>query len=144
MMTQRERIGLAAAAGLGFLAVSRWRRRASYSFRHRAVVITGGSRGLVLEMARLLADEGASLALLARDERELARAREALVHRDAEVLTIACDVGDGAALDRALEEVIERFGRLDVLINNAGVIQVGPGDHMRLEDYEEAMAVHFR
>ncbi len=48
------------------------------------------------------------------------------------------------AVERALEEVIERYGRVDVLINNAGRIQVGPADHMRLEDYEEAMAVHFR
>ena len=143
-MTRKDGIGLAAAAGLGLLAARHWQRRASYSFRHRAVVITGGSRGLGLEMARLLAREGASLALLARDEGELARASEQLAHLGPDVCTIPCDVGDGDAVESALQEVIERFGRLDVLINNAGRIQVGPADHMRLEDYDEAMAVHFR
>jgi NAD(P)-dependent dehydrogenase (short-subunit alcohol dehydrogenase family) len=143
-MTSKDGIGLAAAAGIGLWAVRQWQRRAAYSFRHRAVVITGGSRGLGLEMARLLAREGASLALLARDERELARATEQLAHLGPDLCVIPCDVGDGDAVERALEEVIERFGRLDVLINNAGQIKVGPADHMRLADYEEAMAVHFR
>jgi NAD(P)-dependent dehydrogenase (short-subunit alcohol dehydrogenase family) len=95
-------------------------------------------------MARLLAREGASLALIARDERELARAREIVEAFGADVMTARCDVGDREAVERALDAVVDRYGRLDVLINNAGRIQVGPADHMRLADYDEAMAVHFR
>jgi NAD(P)-dependent dehydrogenase (short-subunit alcohol dehydrogenase family) len=143
-LTRAEQVGLAVAAGLGALVARRWARRRAYSFRHRSVVITGGSRGLGLEMARLLAREGASLALLARDERELARARESLAALGAEVVTIACDVGQEDAVERALDAVVDRYGRLDVLINNAGRIQVGPADHMRFDDFEDAMAVHFR
>ena len=143
-MTRSTRWALAGAAGIGLLASRRWRQRHRFSFRHRSVVITGGSRGLGLEMARLLAREGASLTLLARDDRELERAREMLEALGAEVLVLRCDVGDQDAVERALDVVVDRYGRLDVLINNAGRIQVGPADHMRLEDYETAMAVHFR
>ena len=142
-MTTTERIGVVAAAGLGVALARRW-SRPTFSFRDRAVVITGGSRGLGLEMARLLAREGASLALIARDERELGRAREILEPLGTDVMTARCDVGDREAVERALEAVVDRYGRLDVLINNAGRIQVGPADHMRLADYDEAMAVHFR
>ena len=59
-------------------------------------------------------------------------------------MTARCDVGDREAVERALEAVVDHYGRLDVLINNAGRIQVGPAEHMRLADYDEAMAVHFR
>jgi short-subunit dehydrogenase len=142
-VTRQQRIQLAVAIGAGAL-VGRWLRQPAYGFRDRAVVITGGSRGLGLEMARLLADEGAALALLARDAQELERAAAQLEQPGRGVLTIVCDVADGEQVERAMQRVVDHYGRLDVLINNAGVIQVGPMEHMRLEDYEAAMDVHFR
>jgi len=133
--------GTAGAAGVGMHLARRDRHR--ISFANRVVIVTGGSRGLGLVMARQLAREGAYLALLARDEASLRRAQEDLECVGAQVLAVACDVTDKAAVEAAVEQVVERFGGVDVLINNAGVIQVGPLKHMERADFEKAMAVHF-
>ncbi|HON64998.1 MAG TPA: SDR family oxidoreductase [Phycisphaerae bacterium] len=132
--------GLGAGLALGWLV--RTVRRSAYSFRGKVVVITGGSRGLGLLMARELADEGARLALLARDEAELQRAEDELDARGAEVLTVVCDIREQDEARAAIHRVIEAFGHVDVLINNAGVMQVGPLDHLTVSDFEEAIAVH--
>ena len=130
--------GLALAGCL----LSRATRR-TCSFAGKVVLITGGSRGLGLVLARQLCAEGARVALLARDLDELARAREQLVQSGGEVLTISCDLLEREQIDAAVQEVVDRFGGLDVLINNAGIIEVGPLDHMRREDFERAMDLHF-
>ncbi|HKI01686.1 MAG TPA: SDR family NAD(P)-dependent oxidoreductase [Thermoanaerobaculia bacterium] len=132
-------------AGAGMAAAARaLRRRPPIQFRERVAVVTGGSRGLGLLMARELAAEGARLAILARDPAELDLARRELTSIGGRrVLALPCDVGDREEVRWAIDRVVERFGRLDVLINNAGVIQVGPLEHMTLEDFEEAMRVHF-
>jgi NAD(P)-dependent dehydrogenase (short-subunit alcohol dehydrogenase family) len=78
-------------------------------------------------------------------EAELLRAADDIRTRQpfAEVLTVTADVRRRHEAERALAQVVERYGRIDVLINNAGVIQVGPIDHMKLGDYEDAMNTHF-
>lgn len=116
--------------------------RARFSFQGRSVVITGGSRGLGLVLARALARQGARLSLLARDPEELARAEEQLTLLGADVLILPCDVRQQEQVDAAIEKVVSRFGTVDVLINNAGVIQVGPLHHMTVNDFEEALAIH--
>jgi NAD(P)-dependent dehydrogenase (short-subunit alcohol dehydrogenase family) len=113
-----------------------------YSFRDRAVLVTGGSRGLGLVLARELASEGARLAIMARNREELKRAADDLRSRGAEVLAIKGDVGDRMQAQNAVRQTVERFGRLDVLVNDAGIIQSGPLEHMTLDDFEDAMAVH--
>lgn len=129
----------AAAVIVGSRAV---RRRHAIEFAGRVVVITGGSRGLGLVIARQLAEEGARLCLLARDPEELARAK-AQLPGSAEAMTIPCDIRNEADVRAAIGKVLEKWTAVDVLINNAGVIQVGPLEHMRVEDFENAMATHF-
>src|SRR5688500_13483425 len=143
---QQQRVAMFGALGLGALvAAQAWRHRQAYDFGGKSVVITGGSRGLGLVMARELADEGARLTLIARDEEELARAADDLRARQpfVDVLTVVADVRRRADTERALAQILERFSRIDVLINNAGIIQVGPVAHMTLADYEDAMNTHF-
>ncbi|HEY9774989.1 MAG TPA: SDR family oxidoreductase [Planktothrix sp.] len=111
-------------------------------FRHKVVVITGGSRGLGLVMARQLACQGAKLALLARDENELQIAAEELGLRT-QVEYFVCDVCNENEVNQAIASVIEKFGTIDILINNAGVIQVGPLETMRVADFKDAMDNHF-
>jgi NAD(P)-dependent dehydrogenase (short-subunit alcohol dehydrogenase family) len=145
-MNQQQRNLLLGAAGVGVVLMAQaWRRRTDYDFAAKSVVITGGSRGLGLVLARELADEGARLTLVARDEDELARAAHDIRVRQpfADVQTVAADVRRRYDAERAIAEAFERFGSVDVLINNAGIIQVGPIDHMTLADYEQAMNTHF-
>ena len=130
--------GLAA----GFL-VNAAKRRHRISFAGRTVLITGGSRGLGLVLARQLAREGANLVLVARDEAELRLAKADLQRFAVRVLTCVGDVSVRADAEEAVRRAIEHFGRIDVLINNAGIIQVGPLAHMREKDFEQAMGVHF-
>ena len=139
---QRFLIGLATGAGALALAGRAMRTRHAISFEGRVVIITGGSRGLGLVLARQLAAEGARLCLLARDREELDRAREQLPE-DAEVMTIRCDIRRRADVRLAMDMILEKWMAIDVLINNAGVIQVGPLEHMTHEDFENAMATHF-
>lgn len=136
-----------AGAVLGFGAISALaminRKRRRFDFAEKTVLITGGSRGLGLVLARKFAAEGARIAICARDGAELARAREELQNSGAEVFDCVCDVRDQFQVNRMVEDVLTRFGHIDVLINNAGVIQVGPLETQTQEDFDEALAVHF-
>jgi NAD(P)-dependent dehydrogenase (short-subunit alcohol dehydrogenase family) len=144
MMKIVAKLALTGLTGLGLaLAIQTFQKQArKIDFKGRSVAITGGSRGLGLVIARLLADEGARLALLARDKAELNRAKTELIGRGADILIIPCDVRNQEEAQDAIEQIVDRYGGIDVLINNAGVIQVGPIDHMTLEDFENALAVH--
>jgi NAD(P)-dependent dehydrogenase (short-subunit alcohol dehydrogenase family) len=114
-----------------------------YSLRGRVALITGGSRGLGLELARELACQGARVAVCSRDPAELERARADLAGRGYPLWAFVCDLNDGSNIERLFQNVQAELGSIDVLINNAGIIQVGPMEEMTLEDYERAMATHF-
>lgn len=108
------------------------------------VLLTGGSRGLGFLIARQLTARGAKVALCARDERELDEARRELSAKGGgEVQTYRCDVRSRAEVDAFVERARTEFGRIDVVINNAGIIQAGPLDSMTQEDFEDAMAINF-
>lgn len=145
-MSERKRDALVlAAAGVGAVLAARalTRRWREYDFKDKTVLITGGSRGLGLVLAREFAREGARIAICARDAEELDRARDDLKARGASVLAVPCDVTEREQVSELVKIVSEHFGGVDVLINNAGVIEVGPFEVMTLEDYEQAMRVHF-
>jgi NAD(P)-dependent dehydrogenase (short-subunit alcohol dehydrogenase family) len=129
---------LAGWAALRLLAGAR-----RYEFSGKTVLITGGSRGLGLVLAKHLAAEGARVAICGRDPEALERARSALEAIGAEVFALPVDVADREAVATLVQQVVGRFGPIDVLVNNAGVIEVGPIETMTLRDYEEAMAVNF-
>jgi NAD(P)-dependent dehydrogenase (short-subunit alcohol dehydrogenase family) len=135
---------LAAAAALTTLWVTRLvRSGSSYSLRGKTVLITGGSRGLGLALARELAARGARLAICGRDQESLARARTSLARAGAEVVALPCDVTDRNSVQQLVDEVQRKLGPVDILINNAGVIEVGPAETMSPADYEQALATNF-
>jgi NAD(P)-dependent dehydrogenase (short-subunit alcohol dehydrogenase family) len=130
----------AGAASIAYLA----RRLAPVAdLRGAVALVTGGSRGLGLVLCRELARRGARIVLCARDGEELERARQDLESRGADVLAVTCDIRIPAGAERLVADAVARFGGLDVLINNAGIIQVGPYQSMSLNDFQKSMAVNF-
>lgn len=114
----------------------------------RVVLITGGSRGLGLAMAERFAREGNRLVLAARNMEELTEARSQLLKNRAirateDVLLIPADLTDQTQAVNLVEHAIEHFGRIDVLINNAGIIEVGPVEDQSIDAYRRAMATNF-
>ena len=133
-----------AGAGLAsWLAYRLYRRSTAYSFTDKTVFITGGTRGLGLVMARQLAREGANLAVCARDPEEVQRAYQDLTKYMVRVLARPCDLRDREQVRDFMNEIRREFGALDVLINNAGIISVGPVETMTLEDFQDAMAINY-
>lgn len=130
------------AAGTALAAVGIRRRLRRISFQGLSVVITGGSRGLGLELARLFAREGARLALVARNIEELERAGLELEAAGADVRIYQCDVGRQEDAERTVQAIINERGSIDVLINNAGMVQVAPFENMNIQDFKDAMDVH--
>ena len=110
----------------------------------QTALVTGGSRGLGLALARELIAAGVrAVAICARDESGLERARKELAARGACVAAVRADVTDRDQVERLLRAVMSRFGRIDVVVNNAGVIAVGPLDAMAIGDFDEAMRTNF-
>lgn len=118
-------------------------RKRKLDFRDKTVVITGGSRGLGLELARLLAQEGANIAICARDEDELDRAQSELRQYGISVYVQTCDITDKVQVEHFADNVRQALGPVDVLINNAGVIIVTPYEHATEDDFREAMDTNF-
>lgn len=144
-MKSNTRMKLLLLAGAGFLVGTRMMLSESnrYELGGRVAIITGGSRGLGLVLARQLASRGVRLVICSRSEDQLAAAQRELAALGAEVLAVPCDVTDRSQIDKLIRATIDRYGKIDILVNNAGSIQVGPMDSMTIHDYEEIMKIHF-
>src|SRR5919202_429664 len=108
------------------LAARRAAQPAEIDLAGKAALVTGGPPGLGFLVARELARRGAKVAIVARDREELERAQTALEAEGAQVLALTGDVADKDRVGEVVKTVVTHFGGLDVLVNNAGVIQVGP------------------
>lgn len=127
-------------AALGLLAVRRV-LVAPYDLTDKRVLVTGGSRGLGLALAQELLARGARVMLLARDPAELHRAAAALDAGE-RLQTVSADVTDATDIARAVDETLCGLGGLDVLVNNAGLIQTGPLGNMTDTDFRAAMEIN--
>jgi short-subunit dehydrogenase len=116
---------------------------AHFDFRDKVALITGGSRGLGLEIARQICARGGKVALLARDTVELFRAKEDLARFATEVLTVPCDLLETTQIQSAVQQTLQHFRKIDIVINNAGIIEVGPLPHMQFKDFDRSMRLHF-
>ena len=141
-MNTRVLAGVSALLLGGWIA-GRAVRVARYTLRNKVVLISGGSRGLGLVLARHVCEQHGNVALIARNREELARAKSDLASRSGRVVTIECDLLDHAQIHDAVRTAIDRLGKIDILINNAGIIEVGPLGHMTREDFDRAMRLHF-
>lgn len=140
-MNKTQKLGL--AFGLAWAGRALIARLKQDDLHGQVVLVTGGSRGLGLALAREFAAQGCCLALCARDGDELARAKADLASLKANVETFVCDLRDREQVARLIADVTAHFGQIDILVNNAGVIEVGPVENMALYDFEDAMASDF-
>jgi short-subunit dehydrogenase len=132
---------VAIVLGVGALALSR--RIGRVRLPGKIALVTGGSRGLGLVLAREFGHRGMRVVICARDEEELERARAGLAGEGIDVTALPCDVTDEDGIQGLVADVEENLGPVDVLVNNAGIIQVGPAETMRAADYQRAMDVMF-
>jgi len=140
--------GLLCAGTAAAVLVQGIGRRKARRLNGKVVLITGSSRGLGLAMAEEFGRRGAKLVLTARDPWQLERTRQSLVERGAvedaeQVLTIPADLRQEEEAKHMVEQATEHFGRIDVLVNNAGVITVGPVENQHVEDFHEVMESNF-
>jgi len=131
-----------AAAGAGLYVASLLNRK---KIRGQSVLITGGSRGLGLALASEFLQLGARVSILARQADELDRARKLLLAQfpQAQLHLVSADVTDSASLKEAIARVVQQWQGLDIIVNNAGAISVGPFETMNRQDYAAQMDLHF-
>lgn len=111
----------------------------------RVALVTGGSRGIGAAIARRLADDGADVAITYReDERSAHHVVHDVESRGRRGLAVRADSADAGAVRRAVHEVADRLGRLDVLVNNAGIFPAGPFEQFGVDDVDTALAIHAR
>jgi short-subunit dehydrogenase len=133
-------IGVAAASAVAGAFSVRDRRK---KMAGKVVLITGGSRGFGLALAREFVSLQCDVAICARDHDELTRAQQTLADAHRDVFAVACDITDRDAVSAMVDDVIRHYGRIDVLVNNAGEITVSPFENLDVPDFERAMAVMF-
>ncbi|HEV8131924.1 MAG TPA: 3-oxoacyl-[acyl-carrier-protein] reductase [Acidobacteriota bacterium] len=108
----------------------------------RVAVITGASRGIGLEIARVLAREGCRLALLARSREALEKVAEALASEDVDCCPLAADVSNQEQVKAAFQALLDRWGKVDFLVNNAGITRDGLVLRMKREDWDTVLQVN--
>jgi short-subunit dehydrogenase len=139
-------VALTGAAAVAF-AATRCRTRSS-ALHGQVVVVTGSSRGLGLAMAEEFGRRGARLVLAARDAEELDRARWLLLRRRAairaeDILIVSGDLSEQEQAEALIEQATSQFGAVDMLVNNAGIITVGPVENQTAQDFRDVMDANF-
>jgi NAD(P)-dependent dehydrogenase (short-subunit alcohol dehydrogenase family) len=139
--------GLGAGAAIGVIALTKALRSAPPP-DNAVVLVTGGSRGLGLAIASRFAHRHVRLVLAARNLAELQSAQEALLFehdhlRPEDFYLVAADLSHPHECQRLIDEAIARFGRIDVLVNNAGIIHVGPLEAQTTDTFEQTMRINF-
>jgi NAD(P)-dependent dehydrogenase (short-subunit alcohol dehydrogenase family) len=113
--------------------------RKLFDLAGRVAIITGGSVGLGRQMAEGLAEMGASLVLCARKKERCEQAAKELQSLGVQTLALGCDVKDPASIRSVVDAAISKFGRIDVLINNAGTSWGAPVEEMSLEHWNKVI-----
>lgn len=139
------------AIGLGGILAARFlsQQQRTIDLKDQVALVTGGSRGLGLELARVLVEEGAKVAICARNSSDLKKAYRDLsalakkVDNPHKILTITCDVSDLKQVQSMIRKTARKLGPIAVLINNAGTVQVGPIEEMQLQEHIESMNTHY-
>jgi NAD(P)-dependent dehydrogenase (short-subunit alcohol dehydrogenase family) len=131
------------AIGSALISRQLWSRAHRYDVRGKTVVISGGTRGLGYLLAREFGRRGARVFVFSRSDDEILRGVGKLRDQGVQVDGFRCDVRDPDDVAGAVSAIVQSSKRLDVVVNNAGVIQVTPFENARIEDFEESLRTHF-
>ena len=115
---------------------------ALFGLKGKVALVTGASGGLGVEFAKGMAIAGADVAILARRKDRLQATAKEIEAMGVRCLPVVADVGDEAQLDRAVQEVLQAFGRIDVLVNNAGVADVSKPETEKREVWEHTLHIN--
>lgn len=113
------------------------------SFKKKIVVVTGAASGIGASISRKFAQEGATIGMLDKDGKGVRAAATELVAAGMNAIGLPCDVSQEAQCTLAIRQVIDRYGGIDVLVNNAGITQRSAFIETRLSVYREVMEVNF-
>jgi NAD(P)-dependent dehydrogenase (short-subunit alcohol dehydrogenase family) len=113
--------------------------RQLFDLSGRVAIVTGGSIGLGRQMAEGLAEMGAHVVLCARKQERCHQAAEELQQLGVKAIALSCDVKNPDSVQEMVEATLSQFGRIDVLINNAGISWGAPVEEMRLEDWNKVI-----
>ncbi len=105
----------------------------------RVAIVTGGSIGLGRQMAEALAEMGANIVLCARKKERCEKAAQELQKLGVKTLALGCDVKNQAEIQQVVDATMAEFGRIDILINNAGTSWAAPVEEMRLEHWNKVI-----
>jgi short-subunit dehydrogenase len=143
-MRGASRVALTVAfAGAAWGARAWWWRQREQGLEGDVAIVTGGSRGLGLLLARELALEGCRVAICARDPDELGEAARQLEAEGLEAMTVVCDVSSREQVEQMMRRVRQDLGEIDLLVNNAGIMQVGAVESMDETDFRRSMDVMY-
>ncbi len=113
-----------------------------FSLKDKVIIVTGGSKGLGLMMAEGLAEAGANLVLCARNQEECEQAADQIREIGGKTLALRCDVIDQDEVNALVKQTVSEFGRVDVMINNAGYVWEAPLEEVSLEKWNQTMAIN--
>ncbi len=111
----------------------------SFDFKGEVVVVTGGSRGLGLEIAHAFGQAGAKVVITARREQWLKQAETFLTDQGITVDAFICDVADAASVEQLVQQTLQKNNKIDVLVNNAGLTWGAPAETMPLERWQQVI-----
>jgi len=110
----------------------------------KVAVITGASSGLGADAARAYVESGANVALLARRKEKLENLAEELKGLGKDAIAVKCDVSDEESVKNAINEIINHYGKIDILLNNAGVATRGSVEELSVEDFDKTMDINVK
>ena len=119
-------------------------RRIKVDLTGQSAIVTGASRGIGKSIALALGSAGAKVACVARNEEKLRETAEAIASAGGEAAVFACDVADAGAVQKVVDSVVEKWGQLDVMVNNAGITRDTLIPRMTDEDWDQVIATNLR